>query len=338
MMWEDTMGFDVSKVRDEARAMDPDVASIDRRIQDAAASMVGVNADRVRRLTGFSDTQGRRGIADVLAPTKPLMGLDSPFLRSAAGIPASGTLLGALQPGGIYGRIKPAFADDSLCKPVTKFGTLAVVENRASAALNASTVRSVAHSFRNLRPLEESTRRWPSMYNGVLGSAGFQQVSAMQQTLAGQYEGRLIQIKKFLEVQSANIGTQAVERFVRAHESQLRATLNACTSPLFDAIRKNPAGFDMWALQRMGEWIKRVARPLGGITDLDWTTVLYCRELLDFASQFRMLPSEVGKAIDDLSNVRNKICHATGPLVDEPRDAGKLSTTKRACMTILQSS
>jgi RNA polymerase sigma factor (sigma-70 family) len=263
MMWEDTMGFDVSKVRDEARAMDPDVASIDRRIQDAAASMVGVNADRVRRLTGFSDTQGRRGIADVLAPTKPLMGLDSPFLRSAAGIPASGTLLGAVRPDGIYGRIKSAFADDSLCKPVTKFGSLAVVENRASAALNASTVRSVAHSFRNLRPLEESTRRWPSMYNSALGNAGFQQVSAMQQTLAGQYAGHFTQVNKFLDVQSAHIGTQAVQGFVRAYEPQLGPMLDAFTSPLSEVIRKNAAGFAMLAPQRIGEWIKRVLRPFG---------------------------------------------------------------------------
>lgn len=73
-------------------------------------------------------------------------------------------------------------------------------------------------------------------------------------------------------------------------------------------------------------------------TDLDWTTVLYFRELLNFASRFGLLPSEVGKAIDDLSNVRNKVCHATGPLVDAPRDAGKLSTAKMACMAILQSS
>jgi hypothetical protein len=122
------MGFDVSKVRDEARVLDPDVASLNRWIQDAAARMADVNADRVR-LTGFSDAQGRRGMADVLVPTKPLMGLDSSFLRSAAGVPASGTLLGALRPDGIYGRIKSAFADDSLCKPVTKFGSLAVVEN-----------------------------------------------------------------------------------------------------------------------------------------------------------------------------------------------------------------
>jgi hypothetical protein len=105
------MGFDVSKVRDEARAMDPDVASIDRRISDAAASMAGVNADRVR-LTGFSDAQGRRGIADVLAPTKPLMGLDSPFLRSAAGIPASGTLLGAVRRFLVHTRNKVWLAGD----------------------------------------------------------------------------------------------------------------------------------------------------------------------------------------------------------------------------------
>jgi hypothetical protein len=265
MMWEDTMGFDVSKVRDEARAMDPDAASLNRWIQDAAARMAGVNADRVRRLTGLSDTQGRRGIADVLAPTRPPMGLDSSFLRSAAGIPASGTLLGALRPDGIYGQIKSAFADDSLCKPVTKFGSLAVVESQASAALNASTVGGVADRFRNLRPLEESTRRWQSMCDDALGNTCFKRVSAMQQTPAGQYEGHFIQIKKSLDVQSTNIGTQAVERIVRAHESQMRATLNAFTSPLFDAIRKNPAGFAMWAPQRMGEWIKRVAHPFGGI-------------------------------------------------------------------------
>jgi hypothetical protein len=258
------MVFDVSKVRDEARVLDPDPPSLDRWIPDAAASMVGVNAAGVR-LSGFSAIQARRGIADVLVPTKPLMGLDSPFLRSAAGVPASGTLLGALRPDGIYGRIKSAFADDSLCKPVTKFGSLAVVENQASAALNASTARSVAHSFRNLRPLEESTRRWPSMYNGALGNAGFKQVSAMQQTLAGQYAGHFTQVNKFLDVQSAHIGTQAVQGFVRAYEPQLGPMLDAFTSPLSEVIRKNLAGFAMLAPQRIGEWIKRAVRPSEGI-------------------------------------------------------------------------
>jgi hypothetical protein len=262
MMWEDTMGFDVSKVRDEARAMDPDVASIDRRIPDAAASMLGVNADRVR-LTGFSDAQGRRGIADVLAPTKPPMGLDSSFLRSAAGIPALDMLREAVRPGGVYGRIMSAFADDSLRKTVAKFGSLAVVENQTSAALNASTAKSVADSFRNLRPLEQSTRRWPSMYNGALGNAGFKQVSAMQQTLAGQYAGHLTQVNKSLDVQSAHIGTQAVQGFVRAYEPQLGPMLDAFTSPLSEVIRKNAAGFAMLAPQRIGEWIKRVLRPFG---------------------------------------------------------------------------
>jgi hypothetical protein len=255
------MGFDVSKVRDEARVLDPDPPSPDRWIPDAAASMVGENAGV--RLTGFSAAQGRRGIADVLAPTRTPMGLDSPFLRSAAGIPASGTLLGALQPGGIYGRIKSAFADDSLCKPVTKFGSLAVVENQASAALNASTARSVAHSFRNLRPLEQSTRRWPSMYNGALGNAGFKQVSAMQQSLAGQYAGHFTQVNKPLDVQSAHTGTQAIQGFVRAYEPQLGPMLDAFTSPLSEVIRKNLAGFAMLAPQRIGEWIKRVLRPFG---------------------------------------------------------------------------
>jgi hypothetical protein len=138
-----------------------------------------------------------------------------------------------------------------------------VVENRASAALNASTVRSVAHSFRNLRPLEESTRRWPSMYNGALGNAGFKQVSAMQQTLAGQYAGHFTQVNKFLDVQSAHIGTQAVQGFVRAYEPQLGPMLDAFTSPLSEVIRKNAAGFAMLAPQRIGEWIKRVLRPFG---------------------------------------------------------------------------
>ena len=49
-----------------------------------------------------------------------------------------------------------------------------------------------------------------------------------------------------------------------------------------------------------------------------------------------MLPPKVGKDIDELSNARNRICHATGPLVVEPRDIGKLSTAMRASMAILQ--
>jgi hypothetical protein len=260
------MGFDASKVRDEVRVLDPDPPSLNRWIPDAVASMVGVNAAGVR-LSDFSATQARRGIADVLAPTKPLMGLDSSFLRSAAGIPASGTLLGDLRPGGVYGRIKSAFADDSLCKPVTKFGSLAVVESQASAALNASTVGSVADIFWNLRSLEESTRRWPSAYNSALGNAGFKQVSAMQQTLAGQFAGHPIQVKKPLDVQSANIGTQAVNGFVRAHEAQLRATLNAFTSPLSEVTRMFSAGFAMLALLN-GELVKGVVCPSGKI--IEW--------------------------------------------------------------------
>jgi RNA polymerase sigma factor (sigma-70 family) len=264
MMWEVTMGFDASKVRDGARVLDPGAASLDRWIPDAAASMVGVNAAGVR-LTGFSTAQGRRGIADVLAPTKLPMRLDSSFLRSAAGIPASGTLPRALRPRGAYGRIISALADDSLPKPVAKLGSLAV-ESQASAALNVSTVRSVADSFRNLRSLEESTRRWPSAYNGALGNAGFKQVSAMQQTLAGQYGGHFIQVKKSLDVQSANIGRQAVWGFARAHKSQFRPMPDVFNSPVFDAIRKIFAGFAMPA-QRIGEWIKEVLRPFGGIVE-----------------------------------------------------------------------
>src|SRR5215211_27276 len=172
MTWEDTMGFDASKVRDEVRVLDADAASLDRWIPDAAASMVGVNAAGVR-LTGFRAVQGSGGIADVLAPTKPPMRLDSSFLRSANGIPASGALPGALRPGGAYRRMVSAVVDDSLSKHVAKFGSLAVVESPASAVRNASGVRSVADSFRNLRSLEESTRRWQSMCIGALGNAGF---------------------------------------------------------------------------------------------------------------------------------------------------------------------
>jgi hypothetical protein len=258
------MGFDASKVRDEATVLDPDAVSLNRWIPDAAASMVGVNADGVR-LTGFSAAEGRRSLADVLAPTKPQMGLDSSFLRSAASIPASGTLPGALRLGGAYGPIISAFAEESLRNPVAKFGSLAV-ESQASAAFNVSTVRSVADIFRNLRSLEKSTRRWPSAYNGALGNAGFKQVPAMQQTLAGQYAGHFTQVKKSLDVQSANIETQAVRGLGRAHESQLRPMLDAFISPLFDAIRKIFAGFAMPA-QRIGEWIRGVVHPLGGIVE-----------------------------------------------------------------------
>jgi hypothetical protein len=42
------MGFDASKVRDEAKVLEPDAATLDRRIPDAAESMVGVNAAGVR--------------------------------------------------------------------------------------------------------------------------------------------------------------------------------------------------------------------------------------------------------------------------------------------------
>ena len=159
-----------------------------------------------------------------------------------------------------------AFADDSLRKTVAKFGSQAVVENQTSAALNASAARSVADSFRNLRPLEESTRRWPSMYNGALGNAGFKQVSAMQQSLAGQYEGHFTQVNKSLDVQSAHIGMQAVQGFVGTHESQLGATLDAFTSPLSEVIRKYSAGYAMPA-QRICERIKVILRPLWGIVE-----------------------------------------------------------------------
>ena len=247
------MGFDASKAIDDARVLDPEAASLDRRIPDVAGSMIGVNAGV--RLTGFSAAQGRRGIANMLASTKSPMKLDSSFLRSAAGIPASGTLLGAFRPGGAYGRMAPALPDDSLRKPVAKPSSLAVVQSQASTALNASTVRSVAESFRNLYSLEGSTRRWQSIYDGALGNAGFKQVSAMQQTLAGQYTDSVIQIKKSLDIQSTNIGTQVVQRFLHAHESQWRATLDAFYSPLFDATRKFAVGY-VGLVQRVGELIE----------------------------------------------------------------------------------
>jgi len=238
--------------------LDPDAASLDRWIPDAAANMVGVNAAGLR-LTGFSAAQGRRSIADVLAPTKPQMGLDSSFLRSAAGIPASSTLPGALRPGGAYRQIISALADESLRNPVVKFGSLAV-ESQASAALNVSTARSIAGIFRNLHSLEKSTSRWPSAYNGALGDTGFKQVSAMQQTLVGQYADHFTQVKKSLDVQSTNIGTHTVRGLVRAHESQLRLTLDTFNSPHFDAIRMFAAGFT-----KLAQWIKGVVRPFGEV-------------------------------------------------------------------------
>jgi len=138
-----------------------------------------------------------------------------------------------------------------MLKTVAKFGSLAVAESQPSAALNASTARVIAGGLWNLGSLEESTRRWQSIYGGALENTATKQVAAKDRSIAGQYSGSTIQIKRTLDVQSANIGTQVVQSFLRGYEPQLTAALNAFNLPLFDSIEKFAFGFAGLA-RRMG--------------------------------------------------------------------------------------
>ncbi len=88
------------------------------------------------------------------------------------------------------------------------------------------------------------------------------------------------------------------------------------------------------------EAIERAKKKMSYMKDhsaeLEWTTVLYFGELLQFAKHFRKLPPVTHKDIEVLSSVRNKVCHATGPLVDKPTDIKDLSTAMRVSTAILQ--
>ncbi len=85
------------------------------------------------------------------------------------------------------------------------------------------------------------------------------------------------------------------------------------------------------------EAIERTKKKMSYMKDhsaeLEWTTVLYFGELLQFAK----LPPITHKDIEILSSVRNKVCYATGPLVDKPTDIKDLSTAMRVSTAILQS-
>jgi hypothetical protein len=263
------LGFDVAKARADSRVLDPDAASLDRRIPDVTARMAGMNAARAR-LIGPGGDQGGRSIADMLASTRPTTRLDSPFLRTSLGFPAPGTLLGAVRPDEAYARDISAAVADSVLKTTPKLSSLTVAQSQASFALNGYTARSMADGLGNLRSLEKSTRRWKSIYDDALVGTVTKQVAALERPLVGQYAGSFIQIKKCLNIQSANIGTQVVQYFLRAHEPLLRAALDAFNQPVFDAIRKFAAGhaglaqlvgesIETWRLRFEGtfEWLRR---------------------------------------------------------------------------------
>ncbi len=118
-----------------------------------------------------------------------------------------------------------------------------MAESQASAALNAYTASSKADGLGNLRSLEKSTRRCQSVYDGAFAGTVTKQLAAMERPLAAQYAGSFIQIKKSLDVRSTNMGAQPIQGFLRAHEPQSRAALDALNSPLFDAIRKTSVGY-----------------------------------------------------------------------------------------------
>lgn len=88
--------------------------------------------------------------------------------------------------------------------------------------------------------------------------------------------------------------------------------------------------------ERLGRAREKMTRMKDQGTELDWTTVLYFRELLQFAQHFGMLPLETYGDLDALSRVRNKVCHATEPLVAEREDIGELYIAIRASKVILQ--
>ena len=243
------MSFKVNKARDDARVLDPDAASPDRRIPDVAACRAGANTARAR-LIGLSGIQGGHSVANLLAFTRATK-LDRTFLQAAIGIRTPGTLLGVTRPDQSYARMVSASGDNSKLKTVAKFGSRAVAESQPSAALNASTARGSVGSLWNLGSLEESTRRWQSIYGDALENTAIKQVAAKDRCIAGQYSGNTIQIKRTLDVQSANIGTQVVQSFLRGYEPQLTASLNAFNPPLFDSIEKFAFGF-VGLARRMG--------------------------------------------------------------------------------------
>lgn len=88
--------------------------------------------------------------------------------------------------------------------------------------------------------------------------------------------------------------------------------------------------------ERLGRAREKMSHMQDEGTELDWTTVLYFRELLQFAQHFRELPPMTQEDIDALSRVRNKVCHATEPLIDEREDIANLSIAIRAGKAILR--
>jgi hypothetical protein len=150
------LGFDASKLKDDLRMPDPDSSSLISRLPDVGSRVaVDVAIPRSMDLTAIARGWDR----DALLASRSLVTLENPLLRAFVGISSRSTLEAA-RPSGALGWGTSALGYSSLFKSLSKFGSLAVVESQASAALHASTMRGIADSFRNLDPLKESTSRF----------------------------------------------------------------------------------------------------------------------------------------------------------------------------------
>jgi len=70
--------------------------------------------------------------------------------------------------------------------------------------------------------------------------------------------------------------------------------------------------------------------------DYGWTSLLYFNEIVNFAVKLKTIRLK-GKKIDLISNVRNLIAHADGPLVEEHAHVRRLSEAKDLCLSLLKS-
>lgn len=89
--------------------------------------------------------------------------------------------------------------------------------------------------------------------------------------------------------------------------------------------------------ERYGSVIKRMAKMREDRADLDWTTLLYFKEMLLCARHLGKLRIDISE-IDMLAKTRNLVTHAASPdaLVESHQDVKRLLSAKQICASILQ--
>jgi hypothetical protein len=256
------MGFDVSKLKDDPRTPDPDsylvgrIPGMGRRVALDAAIPRSINLGAV----------AGRWSSDRALASRSVATLGSPLLRAVVGNPSSSTL-GLDRPSEAFRCGTSTLGDNPLVKSIAQIDSLAAAESQASVSLNASMMRGVAGSFRNLDALRESTRSWQFNYDISFGKTAIEQVTELQRSFASPYTNSASGFALPFSTWSPDIGTRGVQGFVKPYELPWKATLESIVNaPLFNAFSKVAAGYAGWA-QRIGDLFEVWRPKLVGVSE-----------------------------------------------------------------------